>query len=62
MTNYSGADINSFVETATREAAWGPKKADLVDWTHFEESYKQSKASLSKDDIAYYETIFEKFK
>jgi SpoVK/Ycf46/Vps4 family AAA+-type ATPase len=23
LINYSGADINSFVETATREAAWG---------------------------------------
>jgi hypothetical protein len=23
LKNYSGADLNSFVETAAREAAWG---------------------------------------
>lgn len=23
LKNYSGADINAFIETATREAAWG---------------------------------------
>ena len=30
LRNYSGADINSFIENATREAAWGDSKSDLV--------------------------------
>ncbi len=46
LRNYSGADLNSFVENASKEAAWGELWSDFIELVHFELAYKHSKASL----------------
>lgn len=62
LRNYSGADLNSFVENASKEAAWGIQNSDFIEMVHFELAYKHSKASLKQEDLDYYSYINNKFK
>lgn len=61
LNNYTGADLNAFVESAARNAAWKETQNEKITINDFHEAFKQCKPSLKEDDLIYYENIYKKF-
>ena len=63
LKNFSGADLNAFVEAAARNAAWnrGGFK-DLIDMEDFKEGVKKCKASINDEDLVYFDKLLQNFK
>lgn len=62
LNNWTGADLQAFVEGAARNAAWKNFESELIQMQDFIEAYKNSKPSLKNEDLAYYEGLYKKFK
>lgn len=62
LSFYSGADLQAFVESAARNAAWNNFETEKITFKDFIEAYKSSKASLKPEDIEYYDNLYKKFK
>ena len=54
LRNFTGADLNAFVEAAARNAAWKENNGDLISLEDFKEAIKGCKSSLKDEDLVYY--------
>lgn len=60
--NFSGADLNAFVEASARAAAWGAQGKQVIDETDFRKGYQESKPSITNEEVRYYEKLKSEFR
>lgn len=62
LTNFSGADLNGFVEAAARNAAWNGEFKEFIGLQDFKEGIKKIKASIGNEDLVYFNKLLKTFK
>lgn len=62
LINFSGADLNAFVEAAARNAAWSDIQKERIGMDDFIQAYQSAKSSITPADVVYYQELLAKFR